>query len=80
LSQRNIAAFTAREAMYPPYVSLNDTGAGVEIIVRDRRGPADECGQTSVCPMSYAEFREFVQNINAAAARGVFPVVDRVSA
>lgn len=65
----NIAAFTPNEAVYPPYVSINRTGAGVEISVRspkwhDPDVGYDKPGFVAAITLPEEDWKRLVKEIN----------------
>ncbi len=53
--QTNKFAYTSPEAIYPEFVSLNESGGFYTLTVRGRRKENGDCGATVDVPMPAAE-------------------------
>jgi len=53
-----LAAYTAADPLYPPYVSINYVGTMVEITVRSPAKADGSCGDVAVIKMNIFNFRK----------------------
>ncbi len=61
---KNLAAYTAPGANYPPYVSINECEGHVEITVRNHPNPeTGMCGDTATIKLSMTEYTELIEGL-----------------
>jgi len=69
MDRKNIAAFTPPGANFPPYVSINDVGNGVEITVRAAAGADGSCGVSANMTLTYEQFSALMREVARYALR-----------
>lgn len=65
MERKCLGAFTPPGSWYPPYISINETDAGVEITVRAERKEDGSCGEMVSMTISSEEFQALVREIQS---------------
>lgn len=69
MSLGNIYAYTAPGGSFPEFVSVNNAGGGVSIVVRSIKAPDGKAGDTAAIVLSYDEFTNLLRAGNAFFAK-----------